>query len=583
MTFLLACTVKVSIIVAIALVVARLLQRKSAAVRHWILSAAVICIVFIPFASRLLPAWNMGRIIVSPAAISTSIEGASQTVAGPEASPIRTQAGLTGRLAPWLWLAGLSMGLLTLFIGWIRLARLSTFSGRDVGVAWTATADEISKLYGLRHPVQLLRSQNSAILVTWGVFRPKILLPAGSEEWPGERIRAVLCHEMSHIRRGDWWIQTTAELLRAVYWFNPLIWILCQRLRVESEYACDDAVLSQGITGPEYATQLLDIVCLLQITDRPWSSALGMASPSTIERRFAAMLNPQINRRSVSRFAMLVIAIVGFVISLPLAALSTSARLQAQTHEPVTVISNTASSSGLATQPQTPAVQPPSREVTKAAAAAAAIAVRPTPPQVSAPATPAPTQQQTQYRGSKISLNVNGMSSGDFFRLIGETSGLNVIVDPSLPEIGPLVFHVTNIPWDQLLDGVLTPYRLISQLDGNILRILQAPTPAQESITMDFEIYRNGSMLGAPRITTVVAHSATVGVSQGGAAGIDIKITATPSRTSEGKIRIELEIFVGNSGTREVLFVSSGEQKSISWRSSSGESLEARITAVEKK
>jgi hypothetical protein len=295
------------------------------------------------------------------------------------------------------------------------------------------------------------------------------------------------------------------------------------------------------------------------------------------------MLNPQINRRSVSRFAMLVIAIVGFVISLPLAALSTSARVQAQTHEPEAVISNTASNSGLSTQPQTPAVRPPSREVTKAAAAAAAIAVRPTPPQVSAPATPAPTQQQTQYRGSKISLNVNGMSSGDFFRLIGETSGLNVIVDPSLPEIGPLVFHVTNIPWDQLLDGVLTPYRLISQLDGNILRILQAPTPAQESITMDFEIYRNGSMLGAPRITTVVAHSATVGVSLGGAAGIDIKITATPSRTSEGKIRIELEIFVGNSGTREVLFVSSGEQKSISWRSSSGESLEARITAVEKK
>ena len=212
---------------------------------------------------------------------------------------------------------------------------------------------------------QLLQSQNSAILVTWGVFHPKILLPAGSGEWPEERIRAVLCHEMSHIRRGDWWIQTTAELLRAVFWFNPLIWVLCQRLRVESEYACDDAVLAQGITGPEYAAQLLDIVCLLQITDRPWSSALGMASPSTIERRFAAMLNPRINRRSVSRFAMLVIAIVGLGITLPLAALSTSTRVQAQTREPITTIPDTALTSGPSARLQVPAVQRPSRRSLK--------------------------------------------------------------------------------------------------------------------------------------------------------------------------------------------------------------------------
>jgi beta-lactamase regulating signal transducer with metallopeptidase domain len=502
---------------------------------------------------------------------------------GQAANPIRTQAVLPERLVLWIWLGGLSLGLLTLFIGWIRLERLSTLSRRDAGAAWEAVAQEISKSYGLRYQAQLLRSQNSSILVTWGVFRPKILLPAGSSEWPEERIRAVLCHEMSHIRRGDWWIQTTAELLRAVYWFNPLIWILCQRLRVESEYACDDAVLAQGITGPEYAAQLLDIICLLHVTDRPWSSALGMASPSTIERRFAAMLNPRVNRHSVSRVAMLVIALFGLGLTLPLAALSTAARVKVQTHEPVTAVPVTASTSIRSAQPQAAAVQPASRKLTKTATEAVASAAQPTSPQVSPPAAPAPPPQQSQYKGAIVSFDLRDVNLREFLDLIGKTSGFNVLVDPSVPNTELPILHLTDVPWDQALDIVLKQNRLAAQIDGNALRIRQAPAPAPESITMTFEIYRSGSLLGAPRITTVVTHGATVGVTQGAVAGGDMKITATPSRTVDGKIQIEMEIFVGSSGTRDVLVVSSGEQRSITWRSSSGELLEARITAVEKR
>jgi hypothetical protein len=388
---------------------------------------------------------------------------------------------------------------------------------------------------------------------------------------------------MSHIRRGDWWIQTTAELLRAVYWFNPLIWVLCQRLRVESEYACDDAVLAQGITGPEYASQLLEIVRLLQITDRPWSSALGMAGPSTIERRFAAMLNPRINRRSVSRFAMLTIALFGLGVTLPLAALSTSARVQAQTREAIATVPDPVLTSGPSARLQVPSVQRSAREALKTGTSPAVSVAQPTPPQDSAPVAPTSPQQQPQYRGEKISLNVAGLSLRDFFSLIGASSGLNVIVDSSVNDIGPLDLRLTDTPWDQALDIVLRMRGLVGQLDGNVLRIRKAPTSAQESITVDFEIYKNGSILGAPRITTVVTHAATVAVARGTGTTDDLKITATPSRTGEGKIQIQLEIFVGNSGTRDVLVVSSGEQRSVSWRSSSGEPLEARITASEKK
>jgi type II secretory pathway component GspD/PulD (secretin) len=178
-----------------------------------------------------------------------------------------------------------------------------------------------------------------------------------------------------------------------------------------------------------------------------------------------------------------------------------------------------------------------------------------------------------------VSFDVKNLDLREFLDLIGKTGGLNVIVDPSATNTEPFDLRLTDVPWDQALDIVLRQNRLVAQLNGNVLRIRQAPTPAPESITMDFEIYRSGSLLGAPRITTILAHGATLAI--GSVSGSEMKITATPSRTIEGKIRIELEIFVGNSGTREVLIVSSGEQRSISWRSSAGEPLEARITAVE--
>jgi hypothetical protein len=59
--------------------------------------------------------------------------------------------------------------------------------------------------------------------------------------------RIVLCHELAHVGRADWLRLLAAELLRAAYWFNPLTWMIGKRLRDESERACDDEVMNQGL------------------------------------------------------------------------------------------------------------------------------------------------------------------------------------------------------------------------------------------------------------------------------------------------------------------------------------------------
>jgi TonB family protein len=92
-----------------------------------------------------------------------------------------------------------------------------------------------------------------------------------------------------------------AEVLRAVYWFNPFAWMACRRLRLESEHACDDIVLNAGVSAPAYASHLLDLARLCADRHRGWPPALPVARPSGLERRVRAMLNAHLHRHPVTR------------------------------------------------------------------------------------------------------------------------------------------------------------------------------------------------------------------------------------------------------------------------------------------
>src|SRR5262249_26090914 len=115
------------------------------------------------------------------------------------------------------------------------------------------------------------------------------------------------------------------EVFRTVCWFHPFVWLVCNRLRLESEHACDDAVLSRGVSGADYAAQLLSVARELNAPDHVWSSALAMARLSTVERRFEAMLNPSVNRQPLRTGHLLAIAIAAAFLSIPVATFSFSA------------------------------------------------------------------------------------------------------------------------------------------------------------------------------------------------------------------------------------------------------------------
>jgi TonB family protein len=327
MTALLDVTIKVSVIVLLAFTIVRLWRARSSAARHVVLASALACAAAVPLLGLVVPSWRIEWAAVSSAQMSAAADTrvspmpieASVHVSIPVSAPqpaIPT-ARITDIVIP-IWLAGVAGSFFILLAGLARLAWMAAWAEGVERGRWPKIATEIAHEYGLSRPPRLLQSDHPALLVTWGLIRPKVLLPADAGAWTDDRVRVVLAHELAHVRRHDWLVQFSAEVLRSVYWFNPLLWIGCARLRQESEQACDDSVLRLGIGGTSYATHLLDLARAFRAHHRVWVPASAIARQSSLERRVIAMLNVQTDRRPVAlrTAAAILVAFLGVTVSI---------------------------------------------------------------------------------------------------------------------------------------------------------------------------------------------------------------------------------------------------------------------------
>ena len=332
MTFLLGSTLKVSLVILAGLALAAALRRHSAAARHSIVASAILCALAMPLLELIVPTWGVmvpGSAVAPapppPASLERSATAApaitvSETVT--IASPSEPRFRLSEWLAP-TWVIGAVFSLAILGVGLTRLTFLASRARAVESGTWTELADAIGRELGLRRPVRLLESDHPSLLVTWGLLQPKVILPRAARSWTEDRVAIVLRHELAHIRRGDWIVQIAGELLRTAYWFNPLLWIACDRLRQESEQACDDEVLTSGVAGPDYATHLLELARLLKAEAAPRLPAPAIARTSSLERRIRAMLDARLTRTPTTRAARLATGAALMTFTVALAAAQT--------------------------------------------------------------------------------------------------------------------------------------------------------------------------------------------------------------------------------------------------------------------
>jgi TonB family protein len=333
LSFLLAFTLKSTLILAFAWILSLALRSRSAALRHAVWTAGILGSLLLPILTLALPMWRspqIGNVVAhwsAPRPILAVLE--PSTLAAMSVDALRNASPFSNLrlLVLVTWVVGIGLLTLRLAVGMARLISKSANCSALRDDNWKCHVSELSRQFGLRRPVRLLAAEGSPPMpLTWGIVRPLILLPVDANNWTGERKRVVISHELAHIRRHDWLWQICAEMLRAFYWFHPLAWVAAAKLRHESERACDDCVLNSGVAASVYAGELLDLARTLGNSRPRWATALAVARPSSLERRLVAMLNPSINRQRMSGFTSLTLAVLAIGLLSPLAAL----RLPAQ-------------------------------------------------------------------------------------------------------------------------------------------------------------------------------------------------------------------------------------------------------------
>jgi beta-lactamase regulating signal transducer with metallopeptidase domain len=318
--------VKATIILVAALGTTMAMQRASAGARHlvWLVALGTLLIMpaltaWGPLPVRVLPAAAERAPVVTPASISTDFAPPSIADAAPPAS-VPAISGTTSAPAPSLatrlyasfaGLSGLALAVLVWGVVMFAIGCSLVWSAfvvrRIVAHArpldsseWLAPLWEVSDRFGLEDAPRLLRSDEAKMPFACGLLTPTIVLPAECDGWSLDRRRAVLLHELAHVRRRDLLGHTLGRLVCAVYWFHPLVWTAAKQLRSESERACDDLALSCGTRATDYAEHLLDIVTAVRRDATP-SVALAMARRKEFEGRMLAILDPQLQRAAPSR------------------------------------------------------------------------------------------------------------------------------------------------------------------------------------------------------------------------------------------------------------------------------------------
>jgi bla regulator protein BlaR1 len=189
---LIACALKGTFILMAACLLSVALRRASASARHLVWVVAFAALLLLPALSFTVPRWT---VTVPQSQIRPAPGRRAGAPAATASKPVRTEID-------WLflvWLAGATFVLARFGVGTARIW-LITRRARPMSIA------------GVSGHIRVLAAEQGSMPLAWRVVRPVILLPAEAGQWPPERLRAVLLHELAHIDRHDCWTLAMAEL-----------------------------------------------------------------------------------------------------------------------------------------------------------------------------------------------------------------------------------------------------------------------------------------------------------------------------------------------------------------------------------
>lgn len=352
--FFILFVLKSSVILGFSLILSQVLRKRSAALRHQVLAFSLLGILVLPILMMYFPGWEsvaFPKLWEKPIPvvqnqsfdISTMpidnfqnnpkeiISVEQQQTVKPLSTNLVSNSTQTYSISNFLsrfielygvltlWLLGFFFVLLRTIIGLLGISKLTRHGKIINEYPWQQLIRYFLSKAPIKRKIRLIKNSRVWIPMTCGVIRPVVIIPDESEKWPLEQCSSVLFHELSHIKRKDFLIRVLGRISCALYWFNPLCWIVYRKLKREQEKACDEMVLQTGIKPSTYASHLLLMKKAMEGGHYFPAAALGMAGQSELKERVISILKKQIypmevkmrTKMSLLFIIVLVVALIG--------------------------------------------------------------------------------------------------------------------------------------------------------------------------------------------------------------------------------------------------------------------------------
>ena len=325
---LIAIAAKSLLVAGVTLGLLTLMKKRSAAERSWVAHIGLIALVVMAFAPMVLPAWNVeapalfGRApaVETPAALVAGKAVAVPTPALPATAVAAQPTISASAVASALYALPAAILMLITVLALARLIALRARAEVLVDVHWLSALARAQRRMGFKHGTALLTSNELASPISWGLMRPVILLNSRAVEASNEA-EAIIAHELAHVARMDWAKLLLARVATALFWFNPLVWILAREAHQLREEAADDAVLGADIADTDYAQLLVGVArheCPGLLL-----GAHGVApSKNSLARRVARVLDGSSVRGPAARSFAVGVFVGAVIVAAPLAALT---------------------------------------------------------------------------------------------------------------------------------------------------------------------------------------------------------------------------------------------------------------------
>lgn len=240
-----------------------------------------------PVKDRIIPVWNIVTAEVSSGQGSLNLAAA----------------------APWiavLWMAGV----LVMF-GRYSVSSISVRRFRRRGVccapnAWQKEVEKLGARLRISRPVRLLESCLAEAPTVLGHFRPLILMPVGMfAGLSPSQIESILLHELAHIQRHDYLINSLQRCVEGLLFYHPAVWWISAVIRREREHCCDDLAVSISGDPQDYAR------ALATLEQNRFSPAAVAATGGSLVKRIHRLLYPKTSGAWAPFLAVMILVLTG--------------------------------------------------------------------------------------------------------------------------------------------------------------------------------------------------------------------------------------------------------------------------------